>query len=351
MHLHRSFRIVLALFFLGTLTFCAGRILQHEKADEALRVDEFDQKVEVKEESPAPIPPPPAPVVKEMPVPLEAKAAAKKKKKEKQTAEKPKPVERPKKKGPRQPEMEDKEGFEGRRPLQDPYRPGEKVTFDISYFNVNAGTLTMEVKPFVTVNGQKSYHFELSGRTNSFFSRVYEVDDHVTTYLSYDEMIPHSLQVSIKESSQLAEARTFFDWKSMRASYWQKRITKEKGERSKKIEWDLLPFSQNVITAPFYLRAFKLAPGKKLAFRVADEGKNIVFTGEVLRREKLKTPIGELNTVVVRPQVTADGEFKPIGEILIWLTDDDRKFFVRLESKIKIGTIVAKLRSLDKGQD
>jgi hypothetical protein len=348
---HQSIRVATSLFFISMLTTCAGRILQHEKAEEALRVDEFDQKLDVKEETAAPVEPPPAPVVKEISVPSTAKGTTKGKKKEKPTVEKPKPPVPPKKKGPRQPEMEDTQGFEGRRPLKDPYRPGEKVIFDISYFNVNAGTLTMEVKSFVTVNGQKAYRFELSGRTNSFFSRIYEVDDRVTTYLSYEDMIPYSLQVSIKESGQLAEARTFFDWKAMRASYWQKRITKEKGERSKKVEWDLLPYSQNVITAPFYLRAFKLEPGKKLAFRVADEGKNIVFTGEVLRREKLKTAIGELDTIVVRPQVTADGEFKPIGEILIWLTDDDRKFFVRLESKIKIGTIVAKLRSLDKGRE
>ncbi len=254
-------------------------------------------------------------------------------------------------KGPRQPDLEDSLGFEGRRPLKDPYRAGEKVVFDISYFNVSAGTLSMEVKSPVTVNGQKAYHFELSGQTNKFFSKIYTVDDRVTTYVDYETLVPLSLQISIKESNQLAETRTFYDWKNMRANYWQKRITKEKGEQSKKLEWDLLPYSQNVMTAPFYLRAFQLEPGKKLAFRVADEGKNIIFTGEVLRREKIKTVIGELNTVVVRPQVTADGVFKPIGEILVWLTDDDRKFLVRLESKIKIGTIVAKLRSLEKGRE
>ena len=41
----------------------------------------------------------------------------------------------------------------------------------------------------------------------------------------------------------------------------------------------------------------------------------------------------------------------PVGEVLVWLTDDERKFVVRLETKIKIGTIVAKLKSLEKGQE
>ncbi len=88
-----------------------------------------------------------------------------------------------------------------------------------------------------------------------------------------------------------------------------------------------------------------------MAFRVADEGKNIVFTGEVLRREELSTKIGKLKTLVIKPTIEVDGAFKPVGDILIWLTDDDRKHVVRIESKIKIGTLVAKLKSIDKGRE
>ncbi len=335
----RFSKILMATLLFWVLAACAGKILQVEKSEEALKVDEYDSKIEVKQE------PPPEQEIKEVPE-KELKKDAKKKAKKKSA--KVKEVKH-KVKGPRQPDIEDSEGFDGRRPLVDPYRVGEKVSFDVTYFNINAGVITLEVKPFVTVNGKKAYHFEVSGNSNSFFSKIYAVEDKLTTYLSYDELIPLSLQVSIKESKQLAEARTFFDWKTMKASYWQKRITKEKGERSKKIDWEILPFSQNVVSVSFYLRAFKLEPGKKLAVRVADEGKNLVFTGEVIGRETLKTPVGELKTVVVSPRITADGVFTPIGDIKLWFTDDDRKLLVRLESKIKIGTIVAKLRSLDRG--
>ncbi len=337
--------LVLLLSFL-VLSGCAGKILQIERADEKLKVGEFDDKIEVKEADV--IEPPPEPVVKEV-----VEKPSKKKSKAKtapSTAAKKKP-EPPPAKGPRQPEIEDSEGFNGRRPLVDPFHVGEKTTFDVSYFNVTAGVLNVEVKPFVTVNGQKAYHFELNGKTTDFFSNVYEVQDKAVTYVRYDDLLPLSLQISIKESKQLGETRTFFDWKTRKASYWQKKIVKDKGERSKQIDWEIQPYAQNVISAAFYLRNFQLKPGKKLAFRVADEGKNIVFTAEVLRKEKLQTPLGELNTVVVKPQVTADGAFKPIGDILIWLTDDDRKFIVRLESKIKIGTIVAKLKSIEKGRE
>jgi hypothetical protein len=358
----------MALLSFCLVAGCAGHVLQREHAAEALKTEEYDKKIVIKEE-PVALPPasasdaaaakegatkadtaaaePPPPVkIKTKPAPPAKKvhkAVAKKKVSSHKGAMHAK--------GPRQPTLEDSEGFAGRRPVVDPFRIGEKVTLNLSYFNIVAGTLSMEVKPFAEVNGEKAYHFEVRAKSNSFFNHIYAVDDKAETYLSYDELIPFNLQISLKESKQLAETRTLFDWKNLHADYWQKRITKEHGETSKKIDWKILSYSQNVISAAFYLRCFKMETGKKLAFRVADEGKNIVFRGEVLRREKLSTDAGDFMTWVIKPEVTVDGVFTPVGEVLMWLTDDDRKFVVRMESKIKIGTIVAKLKSIEKGLD
>lgn len=364
---HRMSRLLSCVHFfaLVSLLGCAGKILQHDNADKLLKVEEYEQKVKIKDAdaAPATAATPEDTKANETPAeavaPLGAKGKAEatkgkgKGKDKKKVAKTPVLAEkaRVKPKGPRQPTIEDTEGFDGRRPLNDPFRIGEKATYNLSYFNVVAGQLEIAVKPFAEVNGQKAYHFEVSAKSNSFFSRIYAVEDKAVTYVSYDDLTPFNLQISIKESKQLAETRTLFDWKTNKANYWKKRITKESGEESKKLEWDIQPFSQNVVSVAYYLRTFKIEPGKKLAVRIADEGKNIVFTGEVLRRETLQTDIGPLKTVVIKPQLTVDGVFTPVGEILMWLTDDDRKFIVRMESKIKIGTIVAKIKALDKGQE
>jgi hypothetical protein len=50
-----------------------------------------------------------------------------------------------------------------------------------------------------------------------------------------------------------------------------------------------------------------------------------------------------MNTIKIKPEIEIDGIFKPIGDVFFWLTDDDRKMLVRIESKIKIGTITASL--------
>lgn len=352
---NRLIVVLVPLTFLF-LSGCASHILQYEKSADLQKNDDYDKRVKVKE-IPAENPPTvsvveekkaplassevkPNVAMKAGPAPVAARSSKVEVKKGKKTVKEAK----------KEPDIEDAEDFVGRRPLVDPFRVGEKVTLAVSYFNLVAGYMDLEVLPFVEVNGEKSYRFQISLKTNSIFSRFYSVDDRGVTYLSYDKLVPHNFEISVKESKQLADIRSFFDWKKMKANHWEKRVTKDSGENKKEFEWDIKPYSQNVVSALFYLRTFKLTVGKKLQFRVAEDGKNILFKGEVLRREEIDTEVGKVKSIVVRPEFEVDGVFKPVGEILVWLTDDERKLPVRIESKIKIGTLVAKLKAWNPGQ-
>ncbi len=248
------------------------------------------------------------------------------------------------------PAIEDSEGFDGRRPLIDPFRVGEKVTLAVKYFGMNAGKMEIMVLPFKEVNGKKSYHFQVRAQTSPFFNAFYAVEDVAETFVDYEEMIPYNFAIHIKESKQLKEVRSYFDWKALKSHYWEKKITKKKGERTKKYEWDIQKYSQNIFSGPFVFRTFTLRPGKKIKMRLADEKKNMVVTTDVLRRETIDTAIGKLDTLVIRPKVQIEGNFKPMGDVLFWVTNDDRKFIVRIKSKIKIGSIYAELIDLDPGK-
>ena len=83
--------------------------------------------------------------------------------------------------------------------------------------------------------------------------------------------------------------------------------------------------------------------------RVADAGENIVFRGKAIRKEKIETEVGDFDAIVIKPEITVKGIFKPIGDIYFWLSDDDRKFILRIESSIKIGTIVSEVVKLKPG--
>jgi hypothetical protein len=63
-----------------------------------------------------------------------------------------------------------------------------------------------------------------------------------------------------------------------------------------------------------------------------------------LGRQELEVDAGTFNTIVVEPLVKEGGLFKSDGRIVIWLSDDDRKLPVRVNTKVVIGSIDTELR-------
>jgi len=249
----------------------------------------------------------------------------------------------------RQPPIEDSEGMNGRRPIVDPFRVGEKVTLMMTYFGVSAGDAVLELSPFAEVNGRKAYHFHSTMQSSSVFSMFYRVDDFCDSYVDYEELVPLNFTLSATETKQLKEVRQFFDWKNKKADYWERRVTKESGPEEKKKSWDLIPYSQNIYTAIQYVRIFQLRDGKTYIYHVSDDGRAWDVKATVLRREILNTALGNMKTIVVKPEVLTEGILKPMGEVLFWYTDDDRKFPVKFEAKIKIGKVIGYLKGLEKG--
>lgn len=248
-----------------------------------------------------------------------------------------------------EPDLEDGQGFLLRRPVKDPFRVGELVTHEVSYFGVTAGTLTLKVEPFVQVNDRNSYKFVTEIKTAGTFSAFYTADDRAETLVDFETLTPNVFSLHVKESGQLREAKAHFDPKELKATYWEKKYTKKDGEEEKKLKWDILEYSQNVFSAIFYMRVFQWEVGKEYSFRVADDGENIVFKAKALRKEVLKTDAGAFPCVVIKPEILVKGAFRPVGDIYFWMTDDDRKLVLRIESKIKIGTLVSEAIKIERG--
>jgi hypothetical protein len=357
-------RLFVYLISCLVLLSCSTSTLKYEKEKELAVNDEFEKAVKIEEAGATSaadkneVKAVPTPAPKATPSELERDLAPVEKKAEKK-APTPKKSKKTKKAEAaaaaeptrRQPEIEDDKGFQGRRPLKDPFRVGEVVTHEVSYFGTTAGHLRLKVAPMVNVNGRKAYNFITEIGTSSMYSRIYSVDDRVETFVDFETLVPSAFAVHIKESDQLKEARMVFDVATNRATYWEKKVHKKNGTEEKKQAWDILPYSQNVFSAMFYLRNFQWEPGKEIAFRVADDEQNLIFKGKCLRREKIDTAIGEKMALVIQPQIILKGAFKPVGDIYIWLSDDENKYPLKIESKIKIGTLVSEVTSIVPGHN
>jgi Protein of unknown function (DUF3108) len=364
--------LILFWFTVSLLSACSTTpYLKYEKEAELRRMKEFEQQVVIKET--IPVEEPPAVALEEpqnngaspqkegataqlsvpptLAKPKELKATdgkdqavgASKNRKIKGKKDSKMPTA-PEKAAVRPPDIEDSEGFNGlRRPPKDPFRVGEKLVHSVRYFSAEAGRLTFEVKPFVEVNGRKSYSFLIGLKTSSMFSRFYSVDDTVETFVDYETLVPHVFKLNIRETSKLVQAQAFFDHTSLKARFWERKYTEKSGEEEKKREWDLLPFSQNAFSGIFYMRVFSWTVGKVVQFRVSDDEKNVIFKGTALAREKISTEAGTFSAFKIKTDIMSRGALTPSGNIYIWISDDDRKLVLRIEAEIKIGRLVSEV--------
>jgi hypothetical protein len=257
---------------------------------------------------------------------------------EKETSSRVKPL--------RLPLIEGQEGFDGRRPIVDPFKVGEKVIYKVTYMGVTAGQMSLEVLPMVQVNGRKHYHFRGRIWTTPMFSRIYSVDDSMSSMVDYETLTPTVYKLQVSESAQLKESRFYIDWDTLEAFFWEKKVTEKEGEQETKYSWKVEPYSQDVFSSLFYLRVFPWDTGVERAFPVADNKQNVVYRGKVIKKEKLKIEAGEFNTLVIEPRIELEGKFKPSGEIYIWLSDDEYKQILKIQAKVAIGSLIAEANKI-----
>jgi hypothetical protein len=113
---------------------------------------------------------------------------------------------------------------------------------------------------------------------------------------------------------------------------------------------EILPGTQDVLSAFYYVRTQPLAPGDSLEVPNHSDGKNYPLMVRVLRRETITVPAGTFTCLVVEPLLKTAGLFKQEGRLTIWLTDDARKMPVLMKGKVTVGSIVAELESFRMGR-
>jgi len=87
----------------------------------------------------------------------------------------------------------------------------------------------------------------------------------------------------------------------------------------------------------------KLDVGRSVFVDIFDSKKLWNVEVQVLRKEKIRTNLGEFDTVLIKPLMKSEGIFNKKGDMYIWLTDDVKRIPVRMQTKVAVGSIIATL--------
>jgi hypothetical protein len=220
-----------------------------------------------------------------------------------------------------------------------PFRDGEKLTFDIKYGPISAGSATMEARSS-SYQSQPVWLLKTTARSYPFFDAVFKVRDTIESWWDKNTLLPHKFSKQMQEGSYRQHRIHIYDQKGLTTTY-SKWVYKD---AEWKTEGMTLPFaSQDILSAFYEVRNRDLKPGDRLKVNITADGKSVSTEIVVHRRETVASIFGRISCLVVEPKLKGVGIFKQSGRILIWLSDDAYRIPVKMESSVTIGSFVARL--------
>jgi hypothetical protein len=220
------------------------------------------------------------------------------------------------------------------------FEAGESLEYDITYgFTVGKAVLAL------AKNGKDSLILKGYARNNGFFKAVYPVRDTLETRVSKNGMWPSSFKKILNEGGW--HSRTYIDIKKSMAHLSDSVFTdvgnKGKLKRFKDTSVTLVGQHHTIMSAFYFFRTLDLTPGKEYVFKAVSGKKVYPLKVLVHRKEMIEVPAGKFDCVVIEPITGDDGIFKAKGKLTIWITDDDRRLPVLVETKIAVGSIGVEL--------
>jgi hypothetical protein len=229
------------------------------------------------------------------------------------------------------------------------FKEGERTVFDITYFGATAGKLELEVLPQKIVSERSSYHFRAIASSTSVFSLFYRVNDVAESFMDSTGLFSHKFSLKLDESRQTRDVLELYDQQKRKAYYWSKWDLSGKPRQNEQSEIDLVPFTQDGLSSFFYVRTLPLELGKTYDFPMVNNGKLRTVRVTALRKEELTTRMGDFHAIVVKPEVVLDGVLQSYGDSFIWISDDADRQILKIDAKIKVGSVIAYLRERSYG--
>lgn len=214
---------------------------------------------------------------------------------------------------------------------------GEKLTFEVKYGFVTAGTAVMQIPKYKKISGRQVYHVSFEVNSIPTFDPFYKVRDRYESYLDTEGLFPWRFEQHIREGGYSRDFSAFFDHRKGKA-------------KTTEGEYDIPLYVNDIISAFYIARTFDYS-GMKVGEKIHLKNfyKDKVYPLDVVYRgkERIKVAAGEFECVIVEPLVQEGGLFKSEGSILVWLSNDELKLPVKVMTKVIIGSIDAELTAYE----
>ena len=227
--------------------------------------------------------------------------------------------------------------FEFRYLQNDAFGYGEKLDYKVIFSFITAGEGYFHILPKKIYRGNNRECYDIRFQVNSLKSLewIYKVTDNYRTVLDAGGIFPWEFEQKIREGNYKRDFRADFDHVNNKVY-------------AKDTSYNIDRYTHDIVSAFFYVRTLNLsAMPKNHIFYLKNFFDDTTYNlgVKIHGKQNVTVEAGKFRCIVIEPLVVEGGLFKSEGQILIWVTDDDRKIPVKVATKILIGYVSAELIS------
>ncbi|MFA7056650.1 MAG: DUF3108 domain-containing protein [Candidatus Cloacimonadales bacterium] len=222
----------------------------------------------------------------------------------------------------------------------------EKLTFDIRYGIVSAAEAELHARHIIhtdSIYTEPTHALKVSSnaQTYSFFDIFFKVRDSIISISDQTSGEAIYYEKNLREGGYKQRRLHYYDRVNENCIYQRWRYKQNEFVTSN------IPITKDTydfLGAFYHIRGQELEVGDTLTMTMSGDGSTFDAQIVVHKRENLKTIFGKLECLKIEPQLVGETIFKNSGRIFIWLTDDEFKIPVKMESEVKFGSFVAELK-------
>ena len=219
-------------------------------------------------------------------------------------------------------------------------RPGELIELRMSYGLLGtAGTTTIETFAAPSPAGPR-FRIHVTTQSRGLVDTLYPIANDSESILDAATGRPLTLTTKGRSGRRLTEKLTTFDYEKGQAVH----VNVVRPQHNTTVPLPAEP-AYDLMVALLQTREWRLRPGESRRVQCVNDEEFFTIEVAATGTERVKTPAGTFNTIVLEPRPVGEpvGFFKKGGALKLWISTDERPQIVRMDTRMKIGTVVAVL--------
>ncbi|HPK10263.1 MAG TPA: DUF3108 domain-containing protein [Saprospiraceae bacterium] len=227
------------------------------------------------------------------------------------------------------------------------FQSGEKLVYK-TYYNLKFIWIPAGEVTFYVSEDEENYEISVDGRSYPSYDSFFKVRDYYYSRVDKETMYPRNFVRKVEEGDYRKFDSIAFDQKNRTAISFNGK-TKESAKMNAHALGECM---QDLVSILYFLRNTDVDQYKvgdyiptKVFFDKETFPINVTYDG-IENGKKIKD-LGKFNTLRVIPDLVAGEVFKKGDKMKIWVSNDENKLPLLIESPVSVGSIKAVLKSYE----